>query len=209
MTTTMRIECARNTRRNREAVLRLIDEASGWLKTKDTDQWAVPWPTKRKRNRRVRRDLADGKTWFVWDGEALAAMVTIADQPNLAVWKGSDCDLSERAAYVHRLVTARGYAGRGLGAQLIDWAGMRCYRLYGATWIRIDVWTDNIALHQYYKMGLFEACGYCADPSYPSGALFQKSLSAIGELAIPDVTTGSADFELDRRIPYYDLAQRT
>ncbi|MGO9188937.1 MAG: GNAT family N-acetyltransferase [Streptosporangiaceae bacterium] len=209
MTTTMRIERARNTRRNRKAVLRLVDEASAWLRTKDTDQWAVPWPTKRKRNKRVRRDLAEGKTWFVWDGEALAATVTIAEKPNLEVWEGSDCDPSERAAYVHRLITARGYAGRGLGAQLIDWAGMRGYLLYGAMWIRIDVWTDNTALHQYYKMGRFEACGYCANQSYPSGALFQKPVSAIGDLAIPHVTGSSADFEPDRRIPCYDLAQRT
>jgi GNAT superfamily N-acetyltransferase len=195
MTTTMRIERARDTRRNRKALLSLIDEASAWLRTKDTDQWAEPWPTRRKRDKRVRRDLADGKTWFVWDGNTLAATVTIAEQHNPYVWSGCECDLSEPAAYVHRLITARKYAGLGLGAELTDWAGMRGRLLYGARWIRIDVWTSNSGLHQYYKMAGFESCGWCTDPGYPSGALFQKPVSEIGPLAIPHVTGLSAEFD--------------
>jgi hypothetical protein len=35
------------------------------------------------------------------------------------------CDLAERAVFVHRLITARKFAGSGLGAELIDWAGLR------------------------------------------------------------------------------------
>jgi GNAT superfamily N-acetyltransferase len=205
MTTTMRIEHARDTRRNRKAVLRLIKEASDWLKTKDTDQWAEPWPTEKARDERVRRDLADGKTWFVWDTKTwfvwkrktLAATVTIAERPNLHVWSDSECDLHEPAVYVHRLVTARKYAGLGLGGQLIDWAGKRGYRLYGAKWIRIDVWTTNTGLHHYYKMARFEPCGFCPDPDYPSGALFHKHVSEVGSLAIPDVQGLSAEFDLE------------
>jgi GNAT superfamily N-acetyltransferase len=209
MTTTMRIERARNTRSNRKAAFRLIDEAGTWLRTKDTDQWAEPWPNRKARDGRVRRDLADGKTWIVWDGKTPAAMVTIAEQANPCVWSGCECDLSEPAVYVHRLVTARGYAGCGLGAELIDWAGMRGHRLNGAKWIRIDVWTSNTALHQYYKMARFEPCGYCTDPAYPSGALFQKPVSEIGELAIPHVVGTSADFHLACRTSRCDLAQLT
>ena len=203
----MRIERARNTRRNRKAVLRLIDEASAWLRTKDTDQWAEPWPTRKQRDARVRKDLADGKTWIVWDGRTAAATVTIAAAANPSVWRGCDCALAEPAIYVHRLVTAREYGGRGLGAELIDWAGIRGHLLNGAKWIRIDVWTSNAGLHQYYKMAGFEPCGYCADPAYPSGALFQKPVSEIGDSAIPCVTGTSADFDLACRS--YDLAQLT
>jgi GNAT superfamily N-acetyltransferase len=217
MTTTMRIERARDTRRNRKAVLRLITEASNWLRTMGTDQWAEPWPTKEARDERVRRDLADGKTWFVWDTKTrflwkrktLAATVTIAEQPNPHVWSDSECDLFEPAVYVHRLVTARGYAGLGLGAELIDWAGLRGQRLYGAMWIRIDVWTDNTGLHQYYKMRLFDPCGFCLDPGYPSGALFQKRISDIGVLAIPHVPGLSADFDPANRSSSYHVAQLT
>jgi GNAT superfamily N-acetyltransferase len=206
MTTTMRIERARDTRSNRKAVIRLIDEASEWLRTKDTDQWAEPWPNRKARDGRVRRDLADGKTWFVRDGKTLAATVTIAEQPNPHVWSECEGGLYEPAAYVHRLVTARDYAGRGLGAELVDWAGMRGHRLYGAIWIRIDVWTNNTALHQYYKMARFEPCGFCTDPAYPSGALFQKPVSDIRGLAIPHVAGSYADFDLTRRNNCFGLA---
>jgi hypothetical protein len=83
--------------------------------------------------------------------------------------------------FVDRLITSRKYAGLGLGAQLIDWAGLRGRREYGAKWIRIAVWTTNTALHNYYLSRGFKACGLCADADYPSGAFFQKPVSMISE----------------------------
>ena len=78
-----------------------------------------------------------------------------------------------------KFFTSRKYAGLGLGAELIDWAGLRGQRLYGAKWVRIDVWRTNESLHNYYLKRGFEPCGFCANPAYPSGALFQKPVSAI------------------------------
>jgi GNAT superfamily N-acetyltransferase len=205
----MRLECARDTRRNRKAILRLINEASTWLRTKDTDQWAEPWPSKKARNGRIRRDLADGKTWIVWDGKTPAATITVADRANPHVWSGCECDLSEPAVYVHRLVTARRYADRGLGAYLIKWAGKRGQLLNSVKWIRIDVWTSNEALHQYYKMAGFEPCGRCTDPAYPSGALFQKPVYRTWEVGRARVPAISAGYELASPAPRRDLAQLT
>jgi GNAT superfamily N-acetyltransferase len=195
----MKIERARYTRSNMRAVLCLIDDASSWLRTKDTDQWAEPWPTRDDRNARVRNDLREGKTWIVWNGKTPAATVTIAEKANIDVWSASRCDLSEPAVYVHRLVTARGYSGLGLGAELIDWAGLRGLTAKNAQWIRIDVWSDNLALHDFYMKQGFEACGRCANPDYPSGALFQKPVSDIGQVSIPPVSGTSAVFSLAGR----------
>ena len=116
MTTTLRIARAGSTRKHLAAVLRLLDEASAWLRTKETDQWSVPWPDKHRRDARVLKDLTAGKTWIVWDGRTPVATITIATCPNTAVWSkpGCDCDLSDRAVYAHRLVTSRHYAGWGL-----------------------------------------------------------------------------------------------
>ena len=119
----MRIERVPDTPGNLEAGIGLIDEASAWLKAKDTDQWAEPWPSRPGPGQRVRRDLAAGKTWFVRDRGTLAATVTVAEGAIPHVWEGGDADPFKQAVYVHRLVTARGYSGLGLGAQLIDWAG--------------------------------------------------------------------------------------
>ena len=172
--TTMRIEQAHATRKNMKAVLRLIGEASSWLGTKGTDQWAGPWPNRRKRNVRVGKGLKVGGTWIVWDGKTPVATVTIARSHNPAVWAVSDCDLSESAGYAHRLIVAREYADRGPEPQLIDWAGLQGHARYGAKWIRIDAWTGNTMLHDYYMRTGFAPCGRCPDPDYPSGALFQK-----------------------------------
>lgn len=181
-------------------VLGLIEEAKAWLRVKDRDQWAKPWPDTYKRDSAVLGTLRAGKTWIVWDGDIPAATVTLATRHNPDVWvkSHSRCDLSERAIYVHRLVVARKYAGLGLGAQLVDWAGLHACHDYGAEWIRIEVWSMNEALHAYYRRHGFEFCGMSPDPNYPSGALFQKpvlriansSLSLLSETPAAPISIG-------------------
>jgi GNAT superfamily N-acetyltransferase len=169
----------------------LIREAAEWLQTrKRTDQWAKPWPTREARDQRLLAGLKNGKTWIVWDGDNPAATVTVAAQANPAVWSkpACECDLSERAVYAHRLIAGRNYSGWGLGAELINWAGLRGRHEYGAKWVRIDVWSSNGALHDYYQKRGFEPCGTCADSTYPSGALFQKPVSAIRKPGFPQFT---------------------
>jgi GNAT superfamily N-acetyltransferase len=168
-------------------VLGLIEEAATWLRFKGLDQWRQPWPDKAARDTRVLKGLEGRKTWIVWHGNIPAATVTMATRANPEVWSppGCICHLSEPAVYVHRLITARNYAGWGLGAELIDWAGVRAHNEYGARWIRIDVWTTNTALHGYYVKRGFEPCGTCEDETYPSGALFQKPVTSIKARSSP------------------------
>ena len=175
------MQIALATPENFDAVLGLVDEAAAWLRTRDTNQWAAPWPNRGERDARVMRGLAGRKTWIAWDGDVAAATVTLTPKLNPRVWSrpACTCDLGERAVYAHRLITARGHCGLGLGAQLIDWAGLRARYDYGAKWIRIDVWTTNTALHDYYMSTGFEPCGVCQDPDYPSGKLFQKRTARI------------------------------
>jgi hypothetical protein len=134
----------------------------------------------------VWRGLAGKKTWFVQDrAENTIATVTIATHANRSVWPAwawaDESTHNSDAVYVHRLIVARGQAGTGLGSDLCDWAGQRAARQYGARWIRIDVWTSNSDLHRYYERRGFEPAGFCADPEYPSGALFEKEVRRIAE----------------------------
>jgi GNAT superfamily N-acetyltransferase len=186
MTARLRIVRAEATDENLQVVLRLIDEAARWLHTKDTDQWARPWPDPISRDERVSRGLDGKKTWFVQDEmQNTLATVTIATHANPDVWPASawadESTHNSDAVYVHRLIVAREQAGTGLGSDLFDWAGQRAARQYGAKWIRIDVWTTNFDLHKYYQRRGFEPAGYCADPKYPSGALFEKEILRIAE----------------------------
>jgi hypothetical protein len=192
------LQIARASEHHLATVLGLIEDARGWLCRKDTDQWEKPWPDPAARDERVLAGLRNGKTWIVWDGDIgdiAAATVTITTRRNNAVWAKPACtaNLAERAVFVHRLITSRKYAGSGLGAELIDWAGLWGCREYGAKWIRIDVWRTNAGLHDYYISKGFKPCGDCADLDYPSGALFQKPVAGITVPASLKFTETSGD----------------
>jgi ribosomal protein S18 acetylase RimI-like enzyme len=171
-----------------EAILGLIEEASRWLKAQGKDQWAVPWPNREERDARVLKGLVNRKTVIVRQGDTAVATVTMANWYNPKVWvSGPSCtaDLTERAVYLHRLITARKYAGHGLGESLITWAEKRARAMYGAQRTRIDVWTTNTDLHRYYQKLGFESRGRCPDPSYPSGALFERPIVSGRSMPLP------------------------
>jgi GNAT superfamily N-acetyltransferase len=159
------------------AVRSLVTEASRWLRTKGTDQWAIPWPDEDSRDGRIMGAIEAGRTWIVWDGDRAAATVTMSPNHH-PIWPEEN--RRDVAVYVRRLVVSRRYAGQGLGAQLVDWAGLRAGREYGAQWVRIDVWTTNTALHKYYVRLGFNFCGFSRTlDDYPSAALFQKPVHQI------------------------------
>jgi GNAT superfamily N-acetyltransferase len=168
------------------AIIGMIDSAAAWLHTyKNTDQWAKPWPDEQTRNGRISRGIARGATWMVQDGTALAGTITYRDRANPRLWTGAE--LNERAVYVSRLIIDRPYAGRGIGAALIDWAGLRGSEEWRADWIRVDVWTTNLGLHNYYKGQGFEHLRTVEvehEWDYPSAALFQKPTAAIDPASV-------------------------
>jgi len=163
-------------------IITLIDEAAGWLRTKNTDQWAQPWRTEEDRSHRILRDLAAAKTWILWDGRVSAATIT-ADPEDYPIWPAEQ--QREPAVYVRRLVVSRAYEHQGLGAELLNWAGLTARQRYGSRWIRVDVWRTNKTLHAYYEAQDFSFFGMCSDPDYPSGALFQKPTDQLRAPASP------------------------
>ncbi len=166
-------------------IIGFIDEAAAWLRTKDTDQWATEWPSRKARDDRVLRGLRARRTWMVENHLcAPVATITIREHGNQKLWTVQE--QSEKAVYVSRLIVSRSYSGDGIGAALIDWAGLRGLRGWGAEWVRIDVWSTNVALHNYYEKRGFRFCRICQLPKgeyYPSAALFQKPTSKIDEAA--------------------------
>jgi len=157
-------------------VIRLIEEAADWLRSKGTDQWAKPWPNRAGRDSKILTALLLGKTWIGWDDGVPAATIT-ADLDEDPYWP--DDLRRESAVYVYRLVVGRPYSGVGLGAALLNWAGGTTRRDHGAQWIRVSAWTTNTGLHDYYRRQGFAACGFHADDGYPSRARFQKPTAPI------------------------------
>jgi Acetyltransferase (GNAT) family len=158
-------------------ILDLIDAAAEWLRTRDTDQWSVPWPTEQERDARVLRGLLAGRTWLVEDYGIPVATVTCRPDGNPDLW--TPRELLEQAGYMSRLVLNRKYAGTAAGAALTDWAAVRARREYHAESLRIDVWTTNTRLHGYYQDRGFIFLRFCADENYPSAALFYKRTSDV------------------------------
>jgi GNAT superfamily N-acetyltransferase len=157
-------------------IVDLSNEASQWLRTKNTDQWAHPWPDRTQRDQRIMTAIRAGRTWTLWDGDQPAATIT-ASPADDGIWPEES--RGEPAVYVSRLVVRRLYAGNALGAQLLDWAGLRASSEYGARWIRVDAWTTNTELHNYLRRLGFDFSGFSQISDYPSAALFQKPTDQI------------------------------
>jgi predicted N-acetyltransferase YhbS len=156
-----------------QGIIGLIDEAAGWLTARGTDQWARPWPDPGARDERIHRGIADGRTWMVEDEGTLVGTITCGPRGNTKLW--TEDERAEPALYISRLIVSRKQAGRGIGGNLIHWAGGT--RDENAKWIRVDVWTTNLALHRYYAGQGFthlRTCPFQDQWEYPSAALFQK-----------------------------------
>jgi GNAT superfamily N-acetyltransferase len=157
-------------------IIGLIDEAADWLRSKNTDQWARPWPNRVGRNSRIKASLDEGKTWICWDGGTAAATLTADPDPD-PYW--AQDPPARSAVYVHRLVVGRRYAGLGLGAALLNWAGRTGRLAHDASVMRISAWTTNLGLHDYYYGQGFSWRGLHPDDGYPSRARFEKLTSVI------------------------------
>jgi GNAT superfamily N-acetyltransferase len=164
------------------AVLELISEAKLWLPSRRTNQWSTDWADKRgrKRSDRVRDSLTEGTTWIVTvthDGKPYTvATVTIELDSNPLVWDRPG-DLNDSAVYLSRLIVTRRLAGLKIGAALLNWACDYARHCHHVELVRIDVWTRNFSLHNYYRGLGFRWQGYCKDLSYPSRARFQRPTS--------------------------------
>lgn len=174
----------RATAEDMRVIIGMIDEASAWLATKGTDQWARPWPSKIARDARVWRGINSRSTWIAEDQGEPVATITYKQNGNQNLWTAGE--LRDPAVYACRLVVSRKWAGDEIGAALIDWAGYRALQAWKAQWIRIDVWTENTALHRYYEKHGFEPvriCEFDAPGSTPSAALFRKPIAEVSEIA--------------------------
>jgi GNAT superfamily N-acetyltransferase len=164
-------------------ILGFIGEAAAWLVDKGTDQWSKPWPDERQRDERVRRGIRDKCTWMVEDHGRPIATISCRPRGNPDLW--TDAESAEPAVYVSRLIVCRDYAGQAIGNELFDWAGKWAAAQYGGRWIRIDVWTTNAMLHEYYEKRGFSFIRKCDYIDCPSAMLFQKPTAAITDADVP------------------------
>ncbi|WP_033339201.1 GNAT family N-acetyltransferase [Catenuloplanes japonicus] len=151
-------------------------ERTAWLATRGEDQWSIPLPRSA-----VAATVSAGQTWMVWDDHVATGTITLAaatdadglwkpahDAPD-ALWHPGD-DPAD-ALYAAKMIPLV-HSGDGLGGELLDWAGGRAYAA-GLTWLRLDAWTTNEKLHDYYRQLGFRHVRTVE--SRISGACFQRA----------------------------------
>ncbi|NEC87289.1 GNAT family N-acetyltransferase [Streptomyces sp. SID12501] len=129
-------------------LLAFRQEAAAWLGKLGTDQWSRPYPADL-----LLATIKSGAVFMVRDGEVTAATITLTPDAEEGLW--AEEKLSEPSMFVNKLTVARTHAGRNLGERLLDWAGDRAYQAQ-AKWLRLDAWTTNEGLQQYYLRQGFE-----------------------------------------------------
>ncbi|MGH3865544.1 MAG: GNAT family N-acetyltransferase [Pseudonocardiaceae bacterium] len=96
------------------------------------------------------------------------------------LWRAGDCSTLSPGAVLELTLIAMPAAvrpgvadGAELGSALLDWAARRT-RQAGKSWLRLDAWKSNPALHQYYLDRGFTLVRIDDNPADPSGVCFQR-----------------------------------
>jgi GNAT superfamily N-acetyltransferase len=158
-----------------DTIMRWRQEITRWLAAQSLDQWTIPLPRSA-----VAATISAGQTWMVWDGDEPAATLTLTayidlddlwkpDRDPEALWYPQDDPAG--ALYIAKTMTPRQRAGNGLGREMLDWAGGRAFDA-GVTWLRLDAWTTNPRLHDYYRNEGFQHVRTIE--TRVSGACFQR-----------------------------------
>jgi len=154
-----------------DTVVDLWNEAANWLADR-TDQWQYP-----VRIDGIKNAIRTGSVWLLSGDQAEIATVTLDEQADPHLWFESDNPAD--ALYVHRLIVARNHGGHGLGSKILDWASDQSFTQH-RSWLRLDAWTTNVQLHDYYLQQGFHLVRVVHDAG-PSGAVFQRrSATVIG-----------------------------
>lgn len=152
-------------------LVRFRVDAAAWLTPLGIDQWSTPFPAEH-----IAASVSAGEVFLVKEGEEGEAVATVTldrtiDPEIWDLWTPEERE--EPALYVHKLAVDRRYGGRGLGGRLLDWAGDRAAQ-QGSRWLRLDAWTSNARLHQYYLQQGFKHVRTTTDPDEVSGWLAQR-----------------------------------
>lgn len=131
-----------------QLLLRYRQEAASWLQAKGIDQWSNAFPEEH-----ILASIKGGNVYLIKDGASTAATVTLDNEPEPGLWTKEE--LQEPCMHLHKLIVSRSYAGRELGHRILDWASDRTARA-GGLWVRINVWSSNIALQEYWRNQGFE-----------------------------------------------------
>lgn len=158
-------------------ICRLRIQRTAWLASRGSDQWTVagrglPLEIFAKS---VGRSLDLGETWIAEvDGEQ-AGTITVNDRSDPGLWTPEEL---HDALIVHFMIVDLRFAGFGVGTRLLSQAAMLT-RIQGRNWVRLDAWTTNNELHDYYRRAGFRLARIAGPEHHsPSRALFERRVDS-------------------------------
>jgi ribosomal protein S18 acetylase RimI-like enzyme len=145
-----------------DEIVEVLSEAARWLMRRGIRQWPDPFPRDRVEALVARGDFYVAKQ----GGETVGTLALMWSDP--VFWGEQPAD----AGYVHALAVRRAWAGRGLGARLLEWAGEQVAAA-GRRYLRLDCRAENVELRRYYERHGFEPRGEVEVDDFTS-ALYER-----------------------------------
>jgi hypothetical protein len=127
-----------------------------------------------------------GYTWIAEENGRPVATMSCKPEADPQLWSAGE--RLKPTVQISKLTVRRSHAGRGIGEQMVQWAGYYAREQYGAWDIMIDVWTDNARLHGFYMNRLgFMFVRRSSRRGYPAAMLFRMRTADIAENDFPQL----------------------
>lgn len=154
-------------------ICRLRVQRTAWLTARGSDQWTVAGrglPIEIFASS-VGRALDSGETWIAEVDDEPAGTITVNHRADPGLW--SAWELAD-ALIVHFMIVDLRFAGQRVGHRLLAHAATLA-RQQQRPWVRLDAWTTNYDLHDYYRRAGFELVRIAGPVATgPSRALFER-----------------------------------
>ena len=158
----MNVRCAHP--EEAQVAAEILDEATAFVATLGFPEWPTPFPVDE-----LAANIERGELYLAeLVGEIVGTFTLLWEDPTF--W-GKQPPV---AVYVHKLAIRRRFAGRGLGAALVDWVGEQAAAA-GRKFIRLDCLRADAGIRAYYERLGFEHRGDLVHPRF-AAALYQRSV---------------------------------
>jgi GNAT superfamily N-acetyltransferase len=171
-------------------ICRLRVQRTPWLTARGSDQWTVAGRGKPIEifARAVGQSLDAGETWIAEVAGEPAGTITVNHHADNGLW--SPWELAD-AVVVHFMIVDLRFTGQRVGDRLLAHAGLLAHRQQ-RDWVRLDAWTTNTDLHDYYRRAGFRMARIAGpNATGPSLALFERRADSWEyEAVVPVPATG-------------------
>ncbi|MFC4377462.1 GNAT family N-acetyltransferase [Nocardia halotolerans] len=154
-------------------ICRLRVQRTAWLTARGSDQWSVAGQGRPIEvfAGAVGRALDRGETWIAEVEGEPAGTITVNHRSDPGLW--TPRELSE-SMIVHFMIVDLHFAGLRIGDRMLAHAARLADQNH-RDWVRLDAWTANRHLHDYYRRAGFVLARIAAPRAAgPSCALFER-----------------------------------